>query len=259
MEPKTNYLYVGTAVLLLIAGAVFVVLWLTSLRHNELKDNYIVYFREQTLRGLQKGSAVTMRGISIGEVESLHILPTDDAGVRVEISVAADTPIVGNCSAIIERNLLTGLATIEIARVPSSSKAVVKVVPGEVYPVIPEGSPRLQLLADSASQILDNLNVTLQDLSDLVDQEKKESFSRILLNIEKITEGLASEKGSLFDALRTIAREVPSLTRLLAAVLGSIEQSSIRFSNTLEKYQEPRSLVFGPADESLGPGEQNDK
>ncbi len=259
MEPKTSYLYVGLAVLALIAGSVFVALWLTSTRSSEQRDYYTIYFREQTLRGLQKGSAVTMRGIVIGEVESLQILPTDDAGVRVEIAVAADSPILGRCSAVIERNLLTGLATIEITKSGLNNQLAVKMVPGEVYPVIPEGSPRLQVLADSASQILDNLNMTLQEMEDFFDEDKKKSFGRILVNIEKITEALADERGALFDTLRAVSKGVPDLIRLMGMAVASIEQSSMRFSNTLEKYQEPRSLVFGPPVNALGPGEQNEK
>jgi phospholipid/cholesterol/gamma-HCH transport system substrate-binding protein len=117
METSARHFIVGIGVLALIGVAVLSSLW--YFRGDEEDDlrSFVIYFKKQSVSGLQVGSVITMRGIRIGEVEEISILSQESEGARVHIKVQENAPVSGQTRAVIERNLLTGLSWIELSAV----------------------------------------------------------------------------------------------------------------------------------------------
>ena len=112
METRANYLLVGTFVLALTLGLIGFVIWLAKVQFDTHFARYDIYF-ESSVTGLQVGGQVKYRGITVGEVTSISIDPTDVTRVLVTIEIEAETPVrVGDeyspadAKALVERAML---------------------------------------------------------------------------------------------------------------------------------------------------------
>ena len=114
MEPRARYIIVGIVTLLLFIGAVSAFVWFKSGRGAETDSHYIVLFKGISLSGVQTDGLVTMRGIQVGRVRSLKISQSDIEQVEVEITVRPEIPVKTDTTVVINTNLLTGLASIDL-------------------------------------------------------------------------------------------------------------------------------------------------
>ena len=92
METRANYLLVGSFVLALTVGLIGFVIWLAKVQFDTQFSRYDIFF-ESSVTGLQVGGQVKYRGITVGEVTSISIDPTDVTRVLVTIEIEAGTPV----------------------------------------------------------------------------------------------------------------------------------------------------------------------
>ena len=114
MESEARYVRVGLATLILaalLAGGLF---WLAGRTGERAQNRYTVYFSDQSLEGLQINSDVRMQGVKVGKVVDYAIQPGQAHQVRVLIQVDARTPVLQGVRAVISRQLVTGLASIDL-------------------------------------------------------------------------------------------------------------------------------------------------
>ena len=154
MEPETRYTVIGAVVLALIGAAVAGYLWLSSSGRASDFRFYTVYFERQSLSGLQVGGNVNMRGITVGRVEAYSLSRDNINRVKVDVRVQRDTPVRENTKAAVSRNVLTGIAHINLDTPDGAGPGTDQNVPdGERFPVIAEGTSNLDQIADSLSQL----------------------------------------------------------------------------------------------------------
>ncbi|MCO6432010.1 MAG: MCE family protein [Deltaproteobacteria bacterium] len=280
MEPSTRYTLVGLVVIALFALVIFTILWLSGTMGTNKVKYFTIYFREHSLSGLQVDSNVTMRGIKVGSVADFEISPQNVEHVKVLVRIDADTPIKRDTEAIVSRNLLTGLATIELVGTSQESPPLVDVLPGDEHPVIREGKAPLEKLATSATSIAENVNASLERLNTFLSEENQESFSRLLRNMESISASFSDGTNRIERTIermdrvfaeieklsKTLSGEVSGLgstfkesaTQLTLQVAGLAREVSLAaraISQAAERLEDPRGLLFGPSTEQLGPGE----
>ncbi len=259
---------------------VLFIVWLHGRGQRDLTRYCTVYFQKQSLSGLQVDSYVTMRGIRVGSVESLKIQPTDIERVAVTILVSKDTPVKEDTRAVIQRNLLTGLASIDLVNSSQNSPELLRIPAGESYPVIPEGQGGLEQIKDTLPELLDRVSALAQNIGALFAGENGAHLAATLKNVENATAQLAQVQGSVDSAIKQVsvlalemqdlARELKDSSReaTLALKTGSdvISRSSAnvaldlssameKLANTIERFENPRSLLVGPDSTTLGPGE----
>lgn len=312
MEPEGKYLFVGASVMIgvtLIAAAIF---WLSEAGRHGHADYYSVYFAKQTLNGLQYDSAVTMKGIRVGSVLELHISQKNIELVRVLLRLDGGTPVKTDTRAVINRNLLTGLANIDLINSTQDAHRLTQILPGEDYPVIPEGQTELHEIAASLPQLVHQVGQIVGEVQALLSEENRQAVSKTLANLERISRTIAErdkELSSLItdmqqaahrmtsvgESLEEFARNMsrsseevrPKLMETLESLSGAVAtidaetaRLSTAFSTTAdlmsqdiqgvsqkvgsvagkvssaaEAFEDPRSLLAGPPDGSLGPGE----
>jgi len=280
MEPHAKYTLVGTVVILLIGLTVFSLLWLARSGKDGEHRTYVVFFKRQSLAGLQDDSSVTMRGIRVGSVESLEIAAPDIELVRVLLKIEAETPVKTNTRAVVVRNLLTGLAYIDLIGSTSDSPYLVR-RKGDDYPVIPEGESQLEAIANDLPRLVAQLNGAVNSLSGFLTDENRAAFSGILRNIETISArfaeddsaltGLAHDLAALSRSLRTftdrldtrteeIVRSLTTTSTVVADESRNLSRDVSRAARsvvtTLERYKDPVALLAGPPPQALGPGEE---
>jgi len=271
METSARHFVVGIGVLALIAVAVMSTLWYFRGDKEDHNRNFVIYFKKQSVSGLQIGSIITMRGIRIGEVETISILSEESEGARVQIKVQDNAPVSAQTRAVIERNLLTGLSWIELSAVPITE--VGQQLPpsrDERLPFILEGEGEVQRIKVSLSEAVENLNVTLNSIQTYLNEDTRTSMQRSLKNLEEITSSLADHSKSFGESIKR-ANELMDISKNLMTTLKDasklIANESVDFSHsfssaanrivsTIEEYRDPRKILRGPAKGDLGPGEK---
>lgn len=106
METNKNALLVGLFVIIAIATGIGFTLWLTS-AHRSDTVRYQVRVAE-SVGGLSIGNAVTFRGVNVGMVEKIDIVPNDTTYVRIILKVQKDTPVKKDTIAILKLQGVTG-------------------------------------------------------------------------------------------------------------------------------------------------------
>ncbi len=291
MESEAKYFLVGLVVLGLAALATIITIWLGDAGKGPGQVAYRINFKQHSLAGLQVNSFVTMRGIRVGNVQSMKILPDVKEGVEVIIVVDPNVPLRVSTQAVIERNLLTGLASIDL-RYPLEDSA--PLMPGPKFtedehvlanaPIIPEGRVKLDQITDSATDILGNMDEALADIRAVFSKENTKAVSEILQNTQKITGAFAenSDKfgnipeqaheliesverlsNSATKAVDILSKDLQRFTETLRLSLASSSQNirdiGKKVGATVERLDRPGAGILSPGAGAFGPGEKNDE
>ena len=313
MESRAHYILVGSFVLIAALALVACLLWLSDAGGGKNASAYTVYFRKQSLDGLQKDSDVTMKGIKVGRVAAYQISSRNIEEVRVTLMLDEGAPIKVDTVAVIKRNLLTGLARVDLEGGTSQSAELTEVVKDEDYPVIPEGRSELARLAESIPGVLESFDDMTSRASTLFSDDNLNSVRNTLANVEQITkafvghekqytsilkaiENVALDISKLSKSVDKLARDVDanvaevsqesvatlkeaqkSMTQIdrsakqiavsvdgasqvfsqeMTAISQGIVEASQTLSKTLEDFENPKSIIAGPSEGQLGPGER---
>lgn len=313
METEGRYTVVGALVLVVVMLLTLAIVWLTGAADRIAYQTYTIYFKQQSLDGLAVGSPVKMRGIKVGAVAGYRFAMGGDEAVSVTARIDEGVPIHQGAAAFIKRNLVTGIATIEINNGLSSSPLLLKTSSGERYPVIAEGSSDIDKVTTAVSQLAVNGAQVLERMNALISPENQRAITQTIANLNELSGHLVANKNSLVEAANGI-RDASVDTRLAAAnvsqaasrieksvvgvstnadatlkqataTLGQMQQDASLISERLQRLAEtgtleitnvsrdvrtsadvlttagqrlanPRSILFGPSKQQLGPGEK---
>jgi len=281
MESEAKYALVGGAIIGLVALIVAWLLWLSHIGQSSQYHHYTIYFRHHSLSGLQPDSSVTMRGIKVGSVDNLLIASQDIELVKVVVRLEADTPVKVDTKAVIQRNLLTGLANIDLIGGSQNTPVLTVIAANENYPIIPEGQNELAAIQSTLPDALTNANEVLMRLTGVLSEENRQAVSVTLANIKHLSEQLAGSEGTFYGALNAInslAADIRNLVQHvdrsaskltasvttttsvasleLTALAKSLSQAAQALAATLDRFSDPQAILRGPNPDILGPGER---
>ena len=202
MEAKAKYMLVGSTVSILSILLVVAIIWLAEMGGHKNTRKYTIYFQKYSLAGLQEDSAVTMKGIRVGSVARLKISPENIEQVQVIIEVNAGTPIKKDTEAVIDRNLLTGLAHIDLINSHQETALLTTVPPGEEFPVIPEGQAGLEtIITTTLPNLLANVDNMVRNANDMFSPENRQLLQEMLLDVSAATRKLSNSQAQLSHLL----------------------------------------------------------
>ncbi len=233
MEAKAKYMLVGSTVSILSILLVVTMIWLAEVGSHQNTRKYTIYFQKYSLAGLQEDSAVTMKGIRVGSVSRLKISPENIERVQVVIEVNAGTPIKKDTEAIIDRNLLTGLAHIDLINSHQETALLTEAPPGEDFPVIPEGQAGLEtIITATLPNLLANVDNMVRNANDMFSPENRRLLQEMLLDISAATNKLSDSQAKLSQLLEEATRlagesrvVVRNLDQRAAAVEKSVAET----------------------------------
>lgn len=312
METEGRYTLVGALVLLVVALMTLAIVWLVGAADTIAYQNYSIYFKKQSLDGLAVGGPVKMRGIDVGTVADFDFVNGREEAVAVIARVDADLDIHQGAEAYVKRNLVTGIAAIEIVNGPQTT-AVLQPAAGERFSVIAEGSSDIEKVAVTVSKLADSGAEIMEKMNRVLSEDNQRALNQALANLNTLSGQLAANKDGLKDVLTGI-REASEEFRRASASIGQattrVEGSLVGVANntdialkqavvTLDKLQrdasqiaaniqqlsdtstleiarlssdvrttsdaltttgqrlsDPRAILFGPAQQQLGPGEK---
>lgn len=229
MEADARYTLVGAIVLVVATLVVLSTLWIAGKADDIAYRHYTVYFRSQTMDGLDVDSAVKMRGIRVGAVADYAFVAQPNEAVKVLLKVSEEAPVREGAEAYVKRNVVTGLATIEITNPPEQAKLLTAPPAGEKYPVIAEGRSDLDKVASAVSKMAENGAQVLDKMNALLSDENQSRISATLANLKTISDHLASNRQSLDAAIQGI-RDASDEFRFAGA---SIAQAATRAEGSI--------------------------
>lgn len=228
METEGRYTLVGTLVLLVAALMTLAIVWLVGAAGTIAYQNYAISFKKQSLDGLAVGGPVKMRGIDVGTVADFDFVSNGDEAVAVIVRVDADLEIHRGAEAYVKRNLVTGIAAIEIVNGPKTAP-VLEAAPGERYPLIAEGSSDIDKVAVTLAKLADSGEAIMEQMSLVLSEKNQRALSQALANLNTLSGQLAADKNGLKDVLVGV-REASDEFRIASA---SIAQSTTRVEGSL--------------------------
>jgi phospholipid/cholesterol/gamma-HCH transport system substrate-binding protein len=256
METEGRYTLVGALVLAVIALMSLAIVWLAGAADNIAYRNYIVYFEDQSLDGLAVGSPVKMRGIKVGTVDGYEFANTREEAVSVIARVDADLTVHRGAVAYIKRNLVTGIAAIEIVNGPNT-EPVLTTAGDEEYPVIAEGRSDIDKVAVTVTKLADNGGEILDKLNKVLSEENQRALSQSLANLKTLSAQLADNKEGLkvtLAGVRASADEFRIASASIRQATGRVESSLVKVAGNadvaikeavvaMEKLQQDASVI----------------
>ena len=229
METEGRYTLVGALVVAVVALMSLAIMWLAGAADTIAYQTYTIYFKQQSLDGLAVGSPVKMRGIKVGVVDGYLFSRKHGEAVAVTTRIDEGVPVHTGAAAFIKRNLVTGIAAIEITNGSNDTPLLDKAPAGERYPVIAEGSSDIDKVATALSRLAVNGAQVLEKMNSLLSDENQRAINETLANLNELSGHLAANKESLDAAVQGI-RDASDEFRLAGA---SINQAATRAEGTI--------------------------
>jgi len=205
METRSNNVFVGVVVLILLAATIGAAFWFSRIGEGS-KREYDIFFK-QAVNGLAKGSAVTYSGVPTGQVKLVELWPKDPEFVRVRIVVDRTTPVLQGTTATIDGGGFTGVSTIQLDGAVRGAPPIVcpddradSVCP-EGVPVIPTKPGALGQLLSSAPMLLQRLTTLTERLTEALDDKNLKHIAGILANVDRLSGDLAARGPDLAQTI----------------------------------------------------------
>ena len=225
MEAEGRYTFVGTIVLITLGLLAVALVWLAGGGEHASYQTYTIYFRNQSMEGLAVGSPVKMRGIKVGAVDSYRFVIGAQEAVSVRVKIDEGVPVRASANAHVKRNLVTGIAAIEIINRDNVSPMLTRVNKGERYPVIAEGSSDLDKVAIAVTKLALNGAQVLERMNVLLSDDNQRAFAETLKNVNELTGDLATNKESIQAAFQGITNAADKVEKAGDSVAQAAKRS----------------------------------
>ena len=223
MESKVNFAVVGAFVLALGAALVGGVLWLSGGKsYSRSYDTYLIHMSE-SVSGLSLDAPVRYRGVQVGSVRSIALVPGNAELVQLTLDIERGTPVKQDTVAVLQVQGLTGIAHVNLSG-GSGDAPPLKPGTGEKYPVISTGPSLMLRLDTGVTALLGNLNRSSENVNALLDEENRAVLRRTLANLDRLSGALAAHAGEIDAGLRLTSRTMQNTERLTALANAELPQ-----------------------------------
>lgn len=219
METRAHYVLIGSSVVATLVMAVLFALWLGNA--ERAFDEYYVVFEER-VSGLQAGAAVQFNGIRVGEVEELSLDENNPNIAVALIRVEENTPVKEDTRAELELVGVTGLSIIQF--VGGDPRApLLKQISDRRIPVIEGSAGGLAAVIESSGPLAENITA-------LVSAENINRISRILEDIETLTDAVADSN----DDISTLIENAAVMSIILRRNIEQLDGAAARVNTILD-------------------------
>ena len=163
MEKDSRYLIVGIFVSMTLLMFVGIIIWLAGTHGFNHYDRYTVYFTDP-VGGLTEDATVKYKGVDVGKVLALRLLPEKAELIKVDIEVKDGTPVAADTQVKIEMAGITGQSYLEMSTANPDKPP--PQLPDERYPVLKGSGSQLSKLLDDLSGVSKQMQGTLSSIND---------------------------------------------------------------------------------------------
>lgn len=215
METRAHHILIGTFVTLAVAAIMLFALWLHKSYGDGAVKHYEVVFNE-TVRGLSQGSAVEYSGIVVGDVASLRLDPNDPRRVLARIAIKSSIPVRKDTTAVLALTGLTGTSVIQLGG-GSPGSPLLEGSNGQDPVIVASPSPFARIL-NSGENTVANINDLLRNANRVFSEENVNNVSKILANVEEVSNTMAQQSGHVSSMLDALAEAGKGADQALAQI-----------------------------------------
>jgi phospholipid/cholesterol/gamma-HCH transport system substrate-binding protein len=229
MEPKVNYILVGSFVVVLGVAVLIGILWLGKTDYRGSYDRYEAYMKE-SVAGLSVDSTVKYRGVDVGRVKTIALNPDNPEEVLLTMDIVRGTPVKTDTIAVLETQGLTGLATINLTG-GSRDAPPLQAREGQAYPVIKTG-PSLFFRLDEAvtrllseeglAQLFVDLDTAAKGAAKVLDDDNRTMLKRTIKDLSDVAQTIAAHKAQIELTLNGASRSADNLVKLTASLNAEV-------------------------------------
>jgi phospholipid/cholesterol/gamma-HCH transport system substrate-binding protein len=232
LEIKANYLLNVLFTLLVVAGIVGFVHWISAGPVMGPRASYHVVF-SGSVGGLTKGSEVLFNGMQVGEVAAVQLDAGDPRKVVATVSIDAGVPIGDDTFVGLEFGTITGVAWIELRGSDPSPGPLPKAADG--IPTMTADEDAMLSLSGKARALIPKLDKMMAEGSELHQSLAKfEAFTATMKSnsnrIDQVIGGMESWIGSsdkpsqLADALKSVRLFADNFSHQVDGMSRGLEQ-----------------------------------
>ncbi|MFN7173988.1 MAG: MlaD family protein [Thermaurantiacus tibetensis] len=218
METERSTVIVGAVTLALVVALFAFILWLSNYSTGGQRQ-YDLFFR-QSVAGLSVGSTVSFSGVPVGQVERIALMPESPEFIRVRISVGEDVPVLEGTTAVLQASGFTGVSVIQLQGAIRGAPPITQPGPFGV-PVIPTRPSGFGQILETAPEVVERASVLVARLNEVLSDENRENFARILENLDRTSTEVAKEAprlGATLEEARNSLRSAGLAAERVAAL-----------------------------------------
>lgn len=241
MEKNAHYFVVGLFVTGALLGVFLFLIWLASPHEGRKYDYYTVEFKN-SISGLEEGSNVEYKGVKVGKVIKMRLVPANTEIIYVDIGVDKTTPVHAHTKASLETQGITGLVRIELATRQDDTGPPER-REGQQYPVLEgEGSKLYQALEDLPDITNKILDIT-KKLDSFLDDQTVAALKQTVQNAQNMTKDLngvlspanVSHISTMMDNLSASSAQVPDMIEHLKKTADQMDAASASLNGILTR------------------------
>ncbi|WP_395645656.1 MlaD family protein [Terricaulis sp.] len=228
METKANYVLLGAATVIGVVLFMLFAMWMANSEYRGGFNEYDVVF-DDPVRGLAEGGEVRFNGIKVGEVQSLRIDPDNTNRVIARIRVSGDVPVREDSEARLEPIGLTGVTLIQLSA-GSPAADLLRASGFGPPPRITGRGSQIDILVEQSENIALRASEAMAAVRDLLTDENIARVTRIIENLEKVSDDLAAEQGVINQGgraasnLADAAEHISALAEQTQSDLSQLDQ-----------------------------------
>ena len=222
MVSKSQKIRLGVFIIVALVLLFIMVGIIVGTKLFDKKDFYFIEYKDQSVSGLNIGSAVQYHGIRVGRIEELSIDKEDVTTVIVEISVKEGTPIKTDVKAVMAAVGITGLKQIELIGGDPRNENL------KPSSYIQPGESTLDVITDKAEDIANKIDEILRNIANILDERTQKNIQEVVDNtnssLKNINLILDDNRESLNESIENIARISSELANLLSTINNVTQQ-----------------------------------
>lgn len=234
MENEARYILVGSLIITVSLMLVASLIWLSG-GERIAYQHYTIYFRNQSMDGLDISSPVKMRGIKIGEVSDFSFVTGGHNAVKVNVKIEPNTPVHVDSRATVQRNILTGMASIDIGNPNPNSPLQVNQDQESPWPIIAEGSSDLQKVTTNLTQMTIKSARVLDNINQMLDKPNRDALAATLNNLQTLSASLVAHKHVLDETFANINHAAQAMTMAADHISQTSNQANVSLVNLTQQ------------------------
>lgn len=239
MDSKANYTIVGAFVIVMVVALILIVMWLTSMKHDDVYNTYVTFMREE-VSGLNVQSPVKYNGVKVGYVSSLKLNPKDPQQVIIVMKIKDRTPITTSTIATLTTEGITGMEYVGLKALTAEAP-MLKARPGQLYPVIPSEPSLLMKLSTAVQEVTQSISRLSKDVRQVFDEKNRENLARSLANVQEVTHSIAINSNEISQSIKYANKllknsseatdELPPIMKKIHSTLNELEKTAVSVKN----------------------------
>ncbi|MFD1696606.1 MlaD family protein [Roseibium aestuarii] len=221
METRANYITIGAFMMATLAAAFAFVYWLAVT--SETRDNeFLKIILPAPVTGLSVGGDVYFNGIKQGNVVGLDFDRDDPKVVIATVRLKPNTPVRGDTTALLNFQLLSGVAYIELNGGTLNSPIIFDEDSNEI-PVIRAGRSAYDDIVSGARGAIAKVDSTMDTVEDFL-RANRDSVANTLKNVEIFTTALSSNSEGVENFMASIGKAGDAFSSLSVRLEGLVDE-----------------------------------